>query len=287
MKTFEEYIREAVDFRLGGKSKKGESSIFNEEEAKTFEELEKGDIIYHWIFSKYSYANLKAIKFTKLKLTSGLSQQESRYIFNAVDYNDATKIDKYGLQPSKMKSKIMFWKIAKKSCGAYTTFEISEREMLSIAEDWFRQHENDHYDVDETVDFRLGGKDNKGELVKTFGELEKGDKIYSTRVFHEDGRIKRQTHTFSSFEKDKLGHNYIHYESFINNSFVFDSPQIFDSSATCTLGDKYNWILSTYEMPDEDARRIVKKREEAREEQIYEGVDFRFSGSANKDKQSR
>ena len=43
MKTFEQYIREAVDFRLGGKQQKG----FNQNaEGKNISELKEGDEIY-------------------------------------------------------------------------------------------------------------------------------------------------------------------------------------------------------------------------------------------------
>ena len=42
MKSFSEYIKEAYNFRLGGSQQKG----FDQNEVKTFGELEEGDIFY-------------------------------------------------------------------------------------------------------------------------------------------------------------------------------------------------------------------------------------------------
>jgi len=44
MKTFEQYIKEIADFRLGGSQKKG----FNQNKFKTFDKLEEGDKFYVW-----------------------------------------------------------------------------------------------------------------------------------------------------------------------------------------------------------------------------------------------
>ena len=55
MKTFSEYISEAVDFRLGGSKNKGDNAELN----KTFEELEKGDVIYLWNFDENNDVELK------------------------------------------------------------------------------------------------------------------------------------------------------------------------------------------------------------------------------------
>ena len=45
MKSFSEYIKEAIDFRLGGSRNKGESD-------KTFEELKEGDAFYYAMYDK-------------------------------------------------------------------------------------------------------------------------------------------------------------------------------------------------------------------------------------------
>ena len=50
MRTFEEYIREGVDFRLGGSWNKGLN------QAKTFDQLEEGDIIYYYWESKPAWS---------------------------------------------------------------------------------------------------------------------------------------------------------------------------------------------------------------------------------------
>jgi len=44
MRTFEQYLREAVDFRLGGSSNKGDAA------KKSFKDLEKGDSIFIYIY---------------------------------------------------------------------------------------------------------------------------------------------------------------------------------------------------------------------------------------------
>jgi len=61
MKSFEQYINEELNFRLGGSSNKGDN-------LKTFSELEKGDEFYGWVFKQngtlvvYSTYNFDSIK---------------------------------------------------------------------------------------------------------------------------------------------------------------------------------------------------------------------------------
>ena len=45
MKTFEQYIKETADFRLGGSQRRG----FNQKGFKTFDKLEEGDKFYVWV----------------------------------------------------------------------------------------------------------------------------------------------------------------------------------------------------------------------------------------------
>ena len=44
MRTFEQYIKEAIDFRLGGSSNKGDAA------KKSFKDLENGDSIFIYIY---------------------------------------------------------------------------------------------------------------------------------------------------------------------------------------------------------------------------------------------
>jgi len=53
MKTFKQYIKEAVDFRLGGSENKGVAEIH-----KSFKDLEGGDYLHIWWFDE---SNLKLL----------------------------------------------------------------------------------------------------------------------------------------------------------------------------------------------------------------------------------
>ena len=69
MKSFSEYIKEDYSFRLGGSQQKG----FDQTEAKTFAELEKGDAVYQWIdwyWKSYKFCFKRALG-SKKYITNG------------------------------------------------------------------------------------------------------------------------------------------------------------------------------------------------------------------------
>ena len=59
MKTFEQYIRESVDFRLGGNQQKG----FEQTNYKSFAELKKGDKFY-WFYKRNTLESCTAQCYT-------------------------------------------------------------------------------------------------------------------------------------------------------------------------------------------------------------------------------
>ena len=61
MRTFEEYVKESYNFRLGGSQKKG----FNQQ--LTFGQLEKGDTIYHFGGSQLYAVTFLSLEYDKMK----------------------------------------------------------------------------------------------------------------------------------------------------------------------------------------------------------------------------
>ena len=88
MKTFSEYIREAVDFRLGGKQQKG----FDQTKVKTFRELVEGDKFYYWSVSEDTVIELALYKKPYIK-SDELRLEYYDYVDGAYYYAYAKDID--------------------------------------------------------------------------------------------------------------------------------------------------------------------------------------------------
>jgi len=69
MRTFKQYIREAVDFRLGGDQKKG----FEQNIANSLNDIEVGDILYFYYNEKHTDLPLREYKVYEIKKTSQLN----------------------------------------------------------------------------------------------------------------------------------------------------------------------------------------------------------------------
>ena len=185
MRTFKQYIEEAADFRLGGKANKGVVS-------KSFGELKEGDKFYRYIY------NIKE---------NEIEDETERCFIKASEYeadgaiNTRIEYDYFVDNGRKMTSSnqilniyrdedcSVFIKIYRGSdnCYIYSTSRLSEEEVQKI----WREHSkevlsyNNRYVICESVDFRLGGSQNKGDILKfgsrgiRFSELkENKDRIY-------------------------------------------------------------------------------------------------------------
>ena len=114
MKTFKQYIEEAVDFRLGGNKKKG----FDQSKVKSFRDLEKGDVIYEFDSeTEEAYEQL----FQELEIDATATIKT----INAFGFENSYIIDKKALDDS-------FYIFQKFHCLATT-----EEELVDIAKKEF------------------------------------------------------------------------------------------------------------------------------------------------------
>jgi hypothetical protein len=77
MRTFEQYLKEAVDFRLGGKQQKG----FDQK--KTFADLEEGDAFYYAVYdtrAEMNYALYYVRQYTFYKREKDGSRETKLFI---------------------------------------------------------------------------------------------------------------------------------------------------------------------------------------------------------------
>ncbi len=119
MKTFSEFLKESVDFRLGGSQNKGD----NVELIKTFEELKRGDVIYLWNFDENNDIELKEPR-------TIISTQKTKYTFELeVKYpNGDIKI--VSVPMHRIKYATHGWKSDDVFC-AFTTYDIDKDELLA------------------------------------------------------------------------------------------------------------------------------------------------------------
>ena len=106
--------------------------------------------------------------------------------------------------------------------------------------------------IAESADFRLGGKDNKGEAPKTFGELEEGDIVYMVET-HKGNLAFRKKEKFYRINLDPADCYIVFKEGSRTSILLFDLDYIND--AVCVIN---NVIYSTYEMSDTEAIELVK-----------------------------
>ena len=269
MKSFEEYIREAVYFRLGGKGDKGEDLY------KTFRELEEGDKIYLYKFHDFNIKSMSSYVF----MFDSLSIKDADYDLirgrlktsaNAQISSNAQNINILKSNVDKeyfvcfFEYKIRRWKHV--SSYVYSTYEMTEEEVLEVTNKaWKMKDKSFKQYIEESVDFRLGGKASKGEFVKSFGELERGDLCYAWRIgkvgqyIHKDVRIVLDVSETPSSKKLK-----IHYEHEIKNypqpvdSMFFDIERT-NENVILNETDMNFLLYTTYDMTDVEARRKVAK----------------------------
>jgi len=155
----------------------------------------------------------------------------------------------------------------------------------------------------EKIDFRLGGSLNKGEVYKSFEELEKGDKVYVYSVQHRGVMCVTEKREYELEEvKRRAKDNTI---SLVTNTYIHITfniqPENFESQIAfmskfydVSTKDDVWWIISTMPDANSEAKDVAeeamknevierKKIEKRKKMTTDESVDFRLGGSQNKD----
>lgn len=254
MRTFEQYIEESVDFRLGGSNSKGVAA------PKTFEELEKGDYLYYWNFAdsgskltlrlgfgcRITYINKSSwhnitIKYVAEEGNEKYLDSDTLYVYDKKrndsmtllsDFDDANAVE------------IM------------TTYEDTPEHILATAEEMWNE-----IIANESVDFRLGGKKQSGydqEMHKVFKELEAGDNLFKSYVKSQGMRALEVS------EKHKSKVESVEFDYSIKITcdvgFYLIPSRASNKSEYVLNIDKsehHQIVYSTYELDDNELIRIV------------------------------
>ena len=152
MRTFEQYIRESYDFRLGGKKRRGFKDC-------SFSQLEDGDKFYYKFFDDGEYKGKRELKvwdISPAKPTDEKPDAVKSIRFSKVD-GDPDIIYTLQLSEEDLESNAFSTDIElssnRKRIYVWSTELLSEDDAYEIAY---------NADMKESVDFRLGGKANKG-----------------------------------------------------------------------------------------------------------------------------
>ena len=153
MRSFEQYIAEAYNFRLGGSQQKGFG------QSKPLSSLEEGDRLFFY----HKNAGAMMLIVTNAKIAG------SYLIINTNDNRNFEVPEKYSNDAYRIRT--------------FSALATSFEDLKQAVKDGFDVNltEKDVIYLDEAYSFRLGGSKQKGfgqTKVKTFGELEEGDFIY-------------------------------------------------------------------------------------------------------------
>ena len=234
MKTFEEYIKEAVDFRLGGSANKGV------ELHKSFEELEKGDKVY---FYGGVEPSKKIIAFEDVfEVSKILSNKPLKF---AGKWSKNIDIDTFSLKHNTDKSMNILDDTMTRGevCRVWTTFEMSKEELFDLVSK-----------LGESVDFRLGGNANKGSnALKKFSELETGEQIFFYRFEKNDLEFS-DTLVIKSVFKDYVFHG--KWESDNGDGEVWIDEDNFDKDSQMKISGIRGVLWTTYQLSEEEAKEL-------------------------------
>ena len=127
MKSFEEYIEEAVDFRLGGKADKGIAA------PKTFGELEKGDKIYLYRFENFNIKSYRLDVF-EFREREANTSNHSHFMHGRWESGRQSVISIFDKNLEK-DYLVAFIRGNDVFSRVYSTFEMTAEEALRIAEE--------------------------------------------------------------------------------------------------------------------------------------------------------
>jgi len=275
------YIKEDIGFRLGGKAKKG----YTQEELKTFDELDQEDYLFRWEFRDDKLAAKEQWQLEGITYVAGVAFKF--YGFNVLRTNkvygrreiSAKAIGKtvYALQNDD--SSIIY---------VYSTYDMSENEAYMAAQDFFEE------DVDESVDFRLGGKKQSGYdqgVHKTFNELKPGDPMWWVKI-RRDG--KHDMHIEKEWQRE---FSRIDYTMRDPDALILDSTgrcrlrcfvDELDKTMAASCESPYNsealYLMTTYKPDIDDIKKKVNSFDGFR---MDESTEFRLGGSKDKGEKSK
>jgi len=264
MKSFEEYIREAVYFRLGGKGDKGEDLY------KTFRELEEGDKIYLYKFHDFNIKSMSSYVY----MFDSLSIKDADYDLIRGRLKTSANAQNINILKSDVDKeyfvcffeyKIRRWKHI--SSYVYSTHEMTEEEVLEVANKaWEMKDKSFKQYIEESVDFRLGGSKNKGAADKTFDELEAGDTYYIWKCEFNFKLVYKDERNVKTVTRDETA-NVIHFESMGEGKSMnrFERKYADDDTMLIMSGTLF-YFYATHDMTDEE---VVKKIKEKRDSKNY------------------
>lgn len=255
MRTFEQYLKEAYNFRLGGKANKGNL-------VKTFKELEKGDEIYFYNVD-LNKSECKKFKYTFDHYGQHSWQSMSNtsiYMFFSRTSGD-TELDSIGMTKERMSCSIEVSNVASNYYKIFSTVDLTEEEVIEKVSNMVKRGEREMY---ESVDFRLGGKANKGDYWhKKFEELEPGDSIYFYKLTSNGNLIKKNIFDYKKRRRSSDSDSVYFMGEWRNNKLkmsksILLSRDCYERSAFHSFK---TMVWSTYEMTDEELAEFVNNKD--------------------------
>ena len=167
MKSFNEYIEESYNFRLGGSQQKG---FEQNKPLKTFAELEEGDKMYYARIFQNKLDGADAYNVIETKKETDVLK-----IIYASGWAREIPIDKAN------DSVYVYDFVNNSSKYVVATNEVEFLEKIEELSGTKNAKIKDYTTIKEAYNFRLGGSQKKGfdqNKHKTFGDLEEGDFIY-------------------------------------------------------------------------------------------------------------
>ena len=129
MKTFEQYIREAVDFRLGGSANKGKAT-------KSFKDLEGGDYVYFYEIDRRKRSASKTVEGRIKRVKFETIEKENIKILNIFYINNLEKgPESYTFISEENFEKDMYAFEWQSMYAIWSTFDMTEEEALGIIND--------------------------------------------------------------------------------------------------------------------------------------------------------
>ena len=157
----------------------------------------------------------------------------------------------------------------------------------------------------EKIDFRLGGSSDKGEVCKSFDELEKGDKVYTYTVTNRGVMHVTEKKDYELEEVKRIVKGNAIAITLVTNTYIHLTfniqPENSESQIACmskfydvSTKDYVWWIISTMPNADSEAKVVAeeamknemierKKLEKRKKMTTDESVNFRLGGSADKE----
>ena len=273
MRTFEEYVVESFNFRLGGSSNKGDNTSGN----KTFNDMKKNDKFYRYDID-VTKKTCRRIRCTFVEMY----EEGFMYILSNVFQEIYSTFKAEGWKNSSA--------IAKKTKreGKYYVFSTTSFDKAELVDDLIRATSKRHgscFILKESIDFRLGGSKDKGKYVKiedteTFAELEPEDVFY---IYLKESLYdqKGEKYKICRIEDGRFYRSLVYTES--GGSFSIPNDEL---NSNVYLGSLFI-VATTFE----ELQKAVKRHyhEDITEDDVRdltevtnEAVDFRLGGKARK-----